>query len=267
LLRRLLYGALPRHGMACAGKLVLPGDTYLVSFPKSGSTWLRYMLTSLRIGRTGHELKLTESIVPDIYRHGNPFLLVRRRPRLLKSHEPYTAAYRRVVYLVRDPRSVFVSLFWHQQRRRLRGEGATYAGFLQEFLETGGRWGPWHHHVTGWLDAEDDRMLVVHYEDLVRDTAGCLGRIAGFTGIPAPRDLLRSAVDEARLGRLREREREERWTPNLDSVRRDVPFFRSGRIDEWREELSPEQILGIETAFAGAMERAGYRPGRPVGGA
>ena len=243
-----------------SGKYVLPNDTYLVSYPKSGNTWLRYMLTLVRSGGDRTNLSAMERFVPDIYRASNRQLLTVRFPRLLKSHERYTPAYKRVVYLARDPRSVFISLYWHHQQTGFLPESTSLSAYLPRFLESDERWGPWSAHVSGWLDAREatGRFLILRYEDLLADPIKGLQKVLHFLKIEASDRDLSEVVRESRLQKLRERERDERWAENRFPVRRDLSFFRCGRADEWRGSLSPVEIDNIETVFSDEMSRLGY---------
>src|SRR5262245_12913126 len=78
---------------------VFPDDTFLVSYPRSGNTWLRFL-----IGCVFHGEPITfgtlEAKVPDIYQNHNKVLLKIPRPRLIKSHEYFEPRYKKVIYVV-----------------------------------------------------------------------------------------------------------------------------------------------------------------------
>lgn len=252
---------LKQLSIGAAGKIILPGDTYLVSYPKSGSTWLRYLLSYLCDNAT--HLAGMERVVPDIYRHRNPGLLFTRYPRILKSHERRTSAYRKVLYLARDPRSVFVSVYWHHRQSGTLSDDQTFDCYLPKFLSTSTtmkhfRWGAWNTHVASWLAAPPSRFLLIRYEDLLCDTVGELAKIMEFTGIKTPEGKVQEAIASGQLTRLRQQEEEENWTPNRFPVQRDVSFFRTGKSDEWKEVLTMRQIRGIEASFGAEMKRLGY---------
>src|SRR5581483_8943536 len=103
----------PQRG-AGRGFTLLDDDMLLVSFPRSGNTWLRVLLANL-LRPEPVTLTTIEQVVPDVYANADADLLRVPRPRILKSHEPFDARYGRVVYLVRHPVDVAVS-FYHFQR-------------------------------------------------------------------------------------------------------------------------------------------------------
>lgn len=108
------------HRIFTAGKLidVFDIDIFLVSYPRSGNLWLRWLLAVSVKGRLDVSNRLISGIVPDIYEVSNEYLLALEKPRVIKSHEKYNAAYPKVIYLYRDVRHVMISLFHYLKRGR-----------------------------------------------------------------------------------------------------------------------------------------------------
>jgi hypothetical protein len=65
----------------------LPDDMFLVSYPKSGNTWTRFLLGNLMNPDEGITFANVESKVPDIYAKSRKALKKLPHPRLIKSHE------------------------------------------------------------------------------------------------------------------------------------------------------------------------------------
>src|SRR4051812_30861661 len=74
---------------------VLPDDTFIVSYPRSGNTWTRFLIGSLFF-KEPITFESLEEKVPDIYQHSNKALLRVARPRILKSHEYFEPKYGKV---------------------------------------------------------------------------------------------------------------------------------------------------------------------------
>ena len=85
-----------------------------------------------------------------------------RGARLIRSHETRGVRGHRVVYLVRDPRSVVLSEYrWQQMEGHFEGG---FDAFLADFLDGScNPWGSWGDHVRFWLgdSAESAPRLVV----------------------------------------------------------------------------------------------------------
>src|ERR1700745_392531 len=107
--RRVLMGQIP------AGRrlTVFPDDVFLVSYPRSGNTWTRFLIGNLLNPDEPVSFTNIETRVPEIYFNPDRILRHLPRPRLLKSHECFQPLYKCVIYITRDPRDVAVSFYHH----------------------------------------------------------------------------------------------------------------------------------------------------------
>lgn len=233
----------------------------LVSYPKSGNTWVRMLIA--HVIRPGASLNAMEQLVPDIYR-------ARRKDlaraytfpgggRLLKSHESFQPTYRRVIYLVRDPRDVCVSYFHYKMAFSTDPQvEASFEVFSRRFLQGElDPYGTWSEHVCGWLCAEAAEVLLVKYEDLLNDTSVWLERITEYLDLEVSRQERDQAIQACSLSALQKKERQERdqWLHRRSSG--DAQFFRRGGSAS-RGEIPPETRGMIETQWSKAMEYFGY---------
>jgi hypothetical protein len=241
---------------------VFSDDTYIVSYPKSGNTWVRFLVANL-LHPDPTDFTTMETRVPTIYQQTAQQLAAFARPRVLKSHEYFDPRYPRVVYVVRDPRDVAVSYFHYSKRKGFLGEVDTIATFTDSFL-TGSvnRFGTWYENVASWLAARDGSpdMLFVRYEDLRKDTAAELRRIAEFLRLDGSDTTIARAVDASSFERMRELEEVSGGnTLHLKHKRADVPFIRKGVAGGWKQELPDTARARIESAWGTLMERLQYR--------
>jgi hypothetical protein len=145
-------------------------DTFLVEFPKSGITWLTFLIASVNLQKSGIERQPTffaiNDLVPDIHvsRHLPPPLPFPDM-RFIKSHAGYNPLYSKVIYLVRDPRDVMVS--YYAFARKL----GWYNGSLHDMIKDP-QFGikAWVAHANSWLDETKPSVSfnVIRYEDLMR---------------------------------------------------------------------------------------------------
>ena len=166
-------------------------DVYILSFPKSGRSWLRFLIGRTLIQHHGgdvsaipktHHLHRLDPRLPRIFVTHDDFPH-RKRPEELEIDKTRYGS-KKVILLVRDPRDVIVSLFFH---RKYRGKGTEFAvDELSDFVrqECGGIdsiiafYNVWAKN----LDVPKE-LLLVRYEDLRRDTFNELKRILLFLGI------------------------------------------------------------------------------------
>jgi hypothetical protein len=263
-LRLVLQGRLP-HQYAT----ILPDDLLVVSYPKSGNTWLRFLVANLLHPEPGADFTNIERLVPDLHKNTEAALLAAPRPRALKSHSALDVRYRRVLYAVRDPRDVAVSYYHYKIKTGSIAEGTPMEAFTQAFIA--GRldeFGPWSAHVGGWTGARlgDPDFLLLRYEDLRADPLPGAARIAAFLGLDPDPALVERAVARSSFERMRtlEQTQGDQWVTTR-ATRSDKPFMRSATPGKWRKELPEACARAIEAAFGRTMRAQGYPVNEPCG--
>lgn len=258
------------HGTRTFRRHVRGTDVFLVGHPKSGNTWLAYMIAILlRKDRQGAvTLKNVGEYVP--IAHADDSAIAKHGhlpdPRFFRNEMPlYPRFYPRVLYLMRDPRAVLVS-YYHMYRALFGDTGLSFEAFLGEYLMHGcvRDWEPlvrWDRQVLAWMHRaeRDPRVMVVRFEETVRDRRATLEAIARFAGVSYSEEDIALAVARGSFEAMRRDEEEhgaESYTPEQGARGR---FVRQGRVDGWRDELDRRLAEQIEHAFAPAMRKAGYQ--------
>lgn len=230
-------------------------DVLFGSYPKSGSTWLRFMLIDLL---TGHdpEWGTVGDLFPFVGGHrGVSPLLPRGRP--VYTHDQATGPVTRGVYLVRDGRDVALSEYrWFVRG----GYDRQFDDYLDDFIR--GRsylFGSWTSHVSYWLDsglARDGGLHVVKFEDLRADARPILRGIVDFLGLDhiAPHAIDR-VVRDASLERMKAKEDR---APESVLPSRGDRFVGKGSVGGWRTKLDPQQRARLEGVMRPALLRLGY---------
>jgi hypothetical protein len=235
-------------------------DRFLVSYPKSGNTWMRFLLAKLIAGDA--DFGSIEKTIPDIYRHSDLQLAPISSPRLLKSHEYFDPRYQTVVYLVRDPRDVVLSYFHHHRKFRLEFGELPIDDFVAVFLEGRlDRYGSWRKNVGSWIGTRglDDLFCLLRYEDLRRDTATELTKAALHLGLKADPDAIADSVRFCEFSRMQQIERQHgRQWQALRGTRQDLAFVRKGQVGAWQDELPKTAIKAIERSCGPLMRDLGY---------
>ena len=245
---------------------MFPDDVFLISYPRSGNTWMRFLLGNLIYPEDPITFANIESRVPEVYLFADRVLRQLPRPRILKSHEYFDPRYRKMIYIVRDPRDVLVSMYHYHIKRRNFPDGYPMAEFASLFVAGSQRlgfWGSWGQHVKSWLDTHDsgNDFLVLHYEDMLQDPRRELARIAKLLNIEPAAETLNRAVELSSAERMRSLEKQEsqEWI-GTKQTRQDKPFVRSATSGSWREIPDHSCLSQIEAAWAPLMRKLGYAP-------
>ncbi len=244
-------------------------DAFLVSYPKSGNTWLRFMLTHLLSGSEA-DFDRDSTVIGEVGSHRATPTVLPAGGRMIKSHEPYSGPqkrfYRKAIYLVRDGRDVAVSYYYTLIRRELfSGE---FSPFLRLFLDGGvDGYGPWHRHVESWLGSpleQSGSLLVLKYEELLKEPVQNVSAAMEFLGKPVSRTRVEETVDAYSADRMRERERQSRF--HEDQKRSDIMFVRTAGSGDWARTFGTEDEELFAQVTGDLLPRLGYTaPAQRVG--
>lgn len=251
-----------RPGRALA---VRPDDRFVVSFPKSGNTWVRFLIATLLHPESPTDFGNLDARVPTIYGATARALAALPGPRVLKSHEYFDPRYRVAIGVVRDPRDVVLSYHQHWVRKGFVAAERPLADFVADFLAGRvGEFGSWGENVGSWLGArgDDPDFLLVRYEDLQRDGAGQLARIAHHLGLAPDAATLTRVVEACAFDKMAALERAAAAPASVlaKATRDDVPFVRRGKVGGWRDDLAPDLAAAIADRWRPLLERLGYAP-------
>jgi hypothetical protein len=239
-------------------------DTFVVSYPRSGNTWTRFLIANLV--HPNREVTFTniEALIPDTSSQSNRALKRTPRPRIIKTHEYFDHRYPKTIYIVRDPRDVALSYYDFQRKYRQIEDKFPLERYVDDFVK--GRlisrdWGTWGENVASWIYTRGKRpdFLLLRYEDMMKDTTHELTRIARFLGIDPVPSRLEQAIERSSADRMRTLEKleEDNWVATKKH-RKDIPFVRVAKSGGWRTALPEASAQLIEEAWGDIMTAVGY---------
>ena len=242
-------------------------DAFLVSYPKSGRTWLRYLLSSYiaRIAALDFapDLQTTFRVLPNFdldKRRGLPAFVGKSGkfplPLIAVSHrmfEPAFFADKPVVLLLRDPRDVCVSAYFHQTRHKNR-----FSGSMPEFIgdEQFGLPSIISYHNSWARGLAGRQSLVVSYEDMSQDIMSTASRVLSFLDLPIDESLLAAAIDEARFDSMKRAEQTTRIPAHsYDPTDEESARVRKGKVGGFADYLSADDVGRITSLCREGLSR------------
>jgi len=228
-------------------------DVFIVGYPKSGNTWMQYLLAGAFYGidLTVASDSLVQDLVPDVHfkQYFKPWFPVT----FFKSHFLPRPDYRKVVYLLRDGRDAMVS-YWHY----LEGLAGKDLDFL-ELVKTGRKLFPskWHEHVAQWMaNPHAAQMITVRYEDLKKEPVTQLRRIADFAGLKCQDSTLELAAKNSSFSSMKQRESTFAW--ENPQIPKNKKFVRRGEVGSHKDEMPPDVREAFLSEASPMMKSAGY---------
>ncbi|RMF18456.1 MAG: sulfotransferase domain-containing protein [Candidatus Dadabacteria bacterium] len=226
-------------------------ELFLISYPKTGRTWLRMLMKTALHRHYGvpisdplefHELSNRFADMPRIavVHDDEPHW---KRPAQLTTDKSRWYHDKRVILMVRDPRDTIVSLY-HQMSKRWKVFRPEWVTMSEFFWSERGGFDTMIRYYNIWADQRDAPrdLLMVRYEDLHADTAGELRRVLDFLGVRGVDDsTIADAIEENRIERVRKREaagefRTHRLQPGVKGDPSSMKA-RKGKIGGFVEEL------------------------------
>lgn len=233
-----------------------PDHILLASFPKSGNTWLRFIISNLSRRLGGHSLPVdfhsVARYVPEIRR--NRALEGRIEtpgfPLFLKTHFPCIrgfSGYRSVV-VIRDPADTLVS--YH---RHLTGAAGKKLPEMDAFVRHW-RYGidAWRAWYSAW---EGHASFILRYEDLLVDALGRTGALLEAFDISVDNDSIESSVARSSKDSMR-RAQQKRGDPHPKN--RDYQFVGKATSGTAREILDADLLDEIYESAGAVAQRFGY---------
>ncbi|KAK6244001.1 hypothetical protein QUC31_010410 [Theobroma cacao] len=191
---------------------------------------------------------------------------------LVGTHTPYTALPKsildsdcKIVYICREPKDAFVSLYHFLAKRApKKAEFVSLEEAFDLFCQGKSVYGPYLDHVLGFWKASQARpgkVLFLKYEDMMKDTAPYVKRLAEFMGYPFSLEeeeagAVQRIVDLCSFENMSSLEVNKSGLRKPHEVKVENSFyFRKGRIGDWKEYLTPEMAERLdkmmEQKFAG----------------
>lgn len=249
--------------------------TWIASFPKSGSTWLRFIVAQLFFGERD-EMPNVRDAIPDIHDY-------RETPRYswggvypMKTHLPFHNLPPRLltqsaIYIVRNPLDMVDSALAYlnpvgEADRKYVIDCFCQYGSVEPWFSLL-HYGSWEENVKSWFSGEHLTFphLFIRYEDMLDNPHDGVRRIANFYDLDTSDTRITEIVEATSFGAMKKAEEKELamgtggfFTDEQDFGKESFRFMRSGKAGGYMKNLREEEIALLVARFRPVMEEHGY---------
>ncbi|XP_015434268.1 PREDICTED: LOW QUALITY PROTEIN: sulfotransferase 4A1-like [Dufourea novaeangliae] len=239
-----------------------PDDTWVVSYPRSGTTWtqeLVWLLSNNLDFETARKKLLVErfpflefsmfnhpevtleflemntgnkdktDMCSSFAKPGYEVLTNIPSPRFIKSHFPFSLLPEildsgcKVVYVARNPKDVAVSWYYWSKGIKTQGYLGDFAMFWNYFQNDLTSWSPyWEHLKEAWALRDHPNVLFMFYEEMQHDFPKAVKKVAKFLG---------KNYTEEQIGHVTDKE---------CGIMTAGTFVRRGQSGGWRDMFTPD---------------------------
>ncbi len=225
-------------------------DVILAAFPKTGSTWVRFILCNLiSLNEWNGKVVDFDTLNDTLFSFGQGRLPqawpYHTLPRVVVTHRLYRWPLfrdRKAVLVIRDPRDAMISRYHYESKKK--PEHHPFEGSLLDFLQHP-RLGlsSYFRHYLAW---KDHVQAVVKYEDLKKCPEEEFQKLLHILGIQPDPAALGESIQRSSIEKVRALEDQAGHKRREASHVEGFKFTRNGRAGQWREVYTPEEIRVYE---------------------
>lgn len=271
---------------------------WLSAYPKSGRTWLKILLNSIiynsgypvdlnqlkitkgtiikrihfdhLLGIPSTDLTLTETLE---YKRKLFLILENSDPNYILTHDENLlfsdggrlfpeSITKSAVQIVRNPLSIVASLSNHlgisiDESITVLNSPTVHLGNKDFPITTNvySKTGSWSSHINSWMNVAAYPVHILRYEDLVLKTQATLNQLLHFLEIKVKDLTILRAIENSTFEKLASAENNDGF---IEKPATSKGFFRKGKIDSWKEELTETQIKKVINNHGELMHKLGY---------
>lgn len=246
-------------------------DAYVVSVPKSGRTWLHMFLGAYSERWSAARQKPLPALkfTHDLWDHRTKAAWYEqlRGKRLIPRPQRHNKP---VVLMLRDPRDLLVSLYFHLTKRTGEFSGTPSELVRDPVFGIHQIVDVWNHWLGEWT--EPTKLHLIRYEEARRDSEAAFTRLLDFLQMgPVDPALLSASIEASSFQNMKKMESSgdlskaqaagidpQALTPGQSQ---DPNSFkvRSGKVGAYKEHFNDDDLAFIEAALKSLDPKAGYQ--------
>ncbi|MEQ8361379.1 MAG: sulfotransferase domain-containing protein [Cyclobacteriaceae bacterium] len=250
-------------------------DIFLVGYPKSGNTWIRFLIGNY-ISNGECNFINSHLYVPGLSEHIDVCNEMDQQ-RFMSTHFSYLSFKKfmrkytrtgsgnvpKIIFIARDGRDVAVSYYYHLIKAKKIGSHVSFSEFINMF--NSGDFNPfqnWNQYVLNWMDKgpKEFDFLLVEYSELLENPSKQLRRMLEFSGVRVNDKMLLTAVGASSFNNMKTMEKSQSKDHiRLKDTSSSLMFVRSGESGGWKNEFSDASLKKFEKVNKKGLVKLGFK--------
>ena len=230
-------------------------DIWIVSFPKSGTTWVQELVYLIEndcdFKKATQDSIENRSPFFDYPSPGLKFIDNIKSRRIIKTHLPLgflpdnVENESKMIYIVRNPKDVTVSYFHFTNLSTEAQFTGNFYDFTKLFIEGKVPYGPWWSHVDDY--ASKKNVHVIYYEDLHTKPFEVIKKLSEYLGKKLSDEQIKSIIDWCSFDNMKKNPAVNyEWYKELGLYKKSGHFFRKGKIGDWLNHFAMDDSQKVD---------------------
>lgn len=211
---------------------------YLIaSYPKSGNTWLKFILANYFYPEIEHDFSTVNYYIPEL---GTDTIHIKKgilNPKFYKTHYHHNGS--NIIFLHRHVGDCLISHWWYN-RQFHKDERSIYEWIMA--LDYGTQW---REHINFYFP----QRITISYEEMKKNTLEVISDLFFQLGENYSPELAEAAIKKSSFKNMQKAELKGYGLYESDIINRDIKFVRKGEINQWTELDSITQNKLIEKNY------------------
>ncbi|CAF0738590.1 unnamed protein product [Brachionus calyciflorus] len=230
-------------------------DIWIVSFPKSGTTWVQELVYLIEnecdFKKAQQDSIENRSPFFDYPSPGLKHIDNIKSRRIIKTHLPISFLpdnienESKVIYIVRNPKDVTVSYFHFTNLSTQAQFTGSFYDFAKLFIDGKVPYGPWWKHVDEYVSRKN--VHVISYEDLHTRPYEVIKNLSEYLGKSLSDEKIKSIIEWCSFDNMKNNPSVNyEWYKELGLYKKSGNFFRKGKIGDWLNHFAMEDSKQID---------------------